>query len=257
MTRITIVTITYNAAHVLRRTLDSALQQTYPHVEHLIVDGHSTDDTVRMARAYQTEVAATHPQWTVGLQSEPDKGLYDAMNKGLQRMTGDYVVFMNAGDCFAAPDTLQRVAQCADTDPHPAVIYGDTDLTDADGHIIGRRRLSPPEQLTWRSFRHGMLVCHQAFYARTDIARATPYDTRYRHSADVKWCIQVMKAAERQQLPLVNTHATLCHYMREGDSTRHHTASLMERLRVMAGEYGWPTAIVMHAWFVVRAIVKR
>ena len=136
MIRITVVTITYNAAAVLQRTLDSMLQQTWPYVEHVVVDGASKDNTVKMAEAYQTVVAATHPDWRVKIQSEPDGGLYDAMNKGLERTTGDYVVFMNAGDCFHDAQTLQTVATNADRDPHPAVIYGNTNITDNQGRFL-------------------------------------------------------------------------------------------------------------------------
>ena len=106
MIRISVITITYNAARTLQRTLDSVLSQTYSHVEHLIIDGASKDDTLRIAEQYQA--ASPHE---VIIQSEPDKGLYDAMNKGLQRATGDYVVFLNAGDSFYAPDTLACVVK--------------------------------------------------------------------------------------------------------------------------------------------------
>lgn len=256
MIRITVVTITYNAAGVLQRTLDSLLRQDYAYVEHVVVDGASKDQTVKMVGAYQTQVAAMHPDWTVRLKSEPDGGLYDAMNKGLERATGDYIVFMNAGDCFAADDVLSAVARSAAQDPHPAVVYGDTDIVDNEGRFLYHRRLQPPEKLTWKSFRQGMLVCHQSFYARSDIAKANRYDLKYRHSADVKWCIEVMKEADRRQLAMVNTHKVLTNYLREGNTTVHHRASLMERFRVMAEEYGWITTIAMHAWFVVRGFLK-
>ena len=179
------------------------------------------------------------------------------MNKGLERTTGDYVVFMNAGDCFHDAHTLKTVAVHADRDPHPAVIYGNTNITDSEGRFLYPRRLQPPEQLSWKSFRQGMLVCHQAFYARTDIAKSIRYDLKYRYSADVKWCIEVMKEAAKRKLDLVNTHAVLCDYQREGQTTTHHGASLWERFRVMGEEYGWITAIAMHVWFVVRKISSR
>ena len=136
------------------------------------------------------------------------------------------------------------------------MLYGDTDWVDNEGRYMRRRRLTPPERLSWRSFRHGMLVCHQAFYARADIARRTPYDLRYRHSADVDWCIRVMKEAERMSLPLVNVHATIADYQREGQSTKYHRASLLERFDVMRRHYGLLQTLAMHTWFVVRAVVK-
>ena len=256
MIRITVITITYNASAVLQRTLDSLLCQDYAYVEHVVVDGASKDQTVKMVEAYQTQVAAMHPDWTLKLKSEPDGGLYDAMNKGLERATGDYVVFMNAGDCFAADDVLSTVAHAASQDPHPAVIYGNTDIVDNEGNFLFPRRLQPPEKLSWKSFRQGMLVCHQSFYARSDIAKAHPYDLKYRHSADVKWGIEVMKEAERRKLAMINTHKVLTKYLREGDTTVHHRASLWERFRVMTEEYGWLTTIAMHFWFVVRKVKK-
>ena len=99
------------------------------------------------------------------------------MNKGLRSIVGDYVCFLNAGDFLPAADTASRIAEkVAQLDSLPAVLYGDTDIVDGEGRFLYHRRLSPPEQLSWKSFRQGMLVCHQAFYARTDFAIATPYD---------------------------------------------------------------------------------
>ena len=124
------------------------------------------------------------------------------MNKGLVRANGDYVVFLNTGDRFPAADTLEKVALAAevgDGEERPAVVYGDTDIVDEKGVFLYHRRLQPPESLTWQSFRDGMLVCHQAFYARLDIARKTPFDTRYRYSADVDWCIKIMREGRTQR----------------------------------------------------------
>lgn len=92
MITFSVVTITYNAAAVLRPTLDSVLMQNYPHVEHLIIDGASTDDTISIAKAYQELSDNAENGHIVKIQSEPDKGLYDAMNKGLQLARGDYIV---------------------------------------------------------------------------------------------------------------------------------------------------------------------
>ena len=246
MIRISVITITYNAARTLQRTLDSVLRQTYPHVEHLIIDGASKDETVHIADQYK--VASRHE---VIILSEPDKGLYDAMNKGLQRATGDYVVFLNAGDSFYAPDTLESVVKAIGSQS-PAVVYGDTAITDSEGRFLHLRRHRPPKTLTWRSFKKGMLVCHQAFYARLDIARQFPYNLKYRHSADVDWCIRIMKEADRLGLPLVNTNAIVANFEEGGDTTQHHRDSLFERFHVMATHYGYIQTFLLHCWFVVR-----
>lgn len=252
--KITVITITYNAARTLQRTLDSVSAQTFTDIEHLIVDGASTDGTLPLARAYQQKCT-----YSVVVQSEPDKGLYDAMNKGLQLASGDYLVFLNAGDALHAPDTLEIVASHLSTlnSQLPAVVYGDTAITDTEGRFLHLRRHRPPEVLTWRSFRQGMLVCHQAFYARTDLARNIPYDLHYRHSADVDWCIRVMKEAERRHLRLVNAHAVLADFEEGGNTTQHHRDSLRERFCVMRRHYGLCQTIALHAWFVVRAGLQR
>lgn len=253
--KITVVTITYNAAAVLQRTLDSVLTQSYPYVEHLIVDGASTDETLTMVAHYREESTETAASHEIVVTSEPDRGIYDAMNKGLQRATGDYIVFLNAGDTLPSTDTLELVMDKAADGV--GVLYGDTDVVDGEGNFLYHRRLQPPERLTWRSFRQGMLVCHQAFYARTEIARTQLYDLRYRFSADVDWCIRVMKEAERRDMTLVNLHTVVANYLEEGTTTKNHKASLRERYLVMQRHYGVVTTLMMHCWFVVRAIIKK
>ena len=252
--RISIITVTYQAAAVLQRTLDSVSRQTCQDIEHLIIDGASKDDTVKIAKAYQEKVP-----YPVIIQSEPDHGLYDAMNKGLHKATGDYLVFLNAGDTLHADDTLTTLtSHLLPLTSHlsPAVIYGDTAIVDSEGKFLHLRRLRPPKQLTWRSFKHGMLVCHQAFYVRTDIAQQEDYDLQYRHSADVDWCIRVMKRAEEMRLPLVNTNTILADFMEGGNTTQNHRASLKERYQVMCHHYGKVSTMVMHAWFVLRQLFR-
>jgi glycosyltransferase involved in cell wall biosynthesis len=253
--KITIVTITYNAAEVLQPTLDSILSQSYPLVEHLIIDGASTDTTLVMVDDYRQESLDVAPSHEVIVSSEPDRGIYDAMNKGLQRATGDYLVFLNAGDTLPATDTLELVADKAADDV--AVIYGDTDIIDSEGRFLQHRRHSAPEHLTWRSFRQGMLVCHQAFYARTDVARELPYDLAFRHSADVDWCIRVMKEAERRQMKLVNVHTIIANFLDGGNTTKNHKASLRERYLVMQRHYGVVQTFLLHLWFVLRLVLRR
>lgn len=247
--KISIITVTYNAASVLKRTLDSVKAQSWQQIEHLIIDGASKDETVSMAETYKAQCP-----YEVVILSEPDKGLYDAMNKGLRLATGDYLVFLNAGDTLHAADTLETIVRSAQS--LPGVLYGDTAITDEQGNFLHLRRLRPPKKLSWKSFRQGMLVCHQAFYALTDIAKDLPYDPRYRYSADVDWCIRVMKEAQKRQLPLVNTQAILADYQEEGQTTIHHRDSLKERFDVMRRHYGLFTTVIMHVWFVFRQLIK-
>lgn len=255
---ITLITVTYNAALTIERTLQSVEEQTYPRIEHLIIDGCSGDDTMAHVQRYVER--NTNPRGhIIRVVREPDNGLYDAMNKGINLASGDYLAFLNAGDRLHEPTTISQMVEKTGWQrdrANYAVLYGETDLVDDQGRFLRHRRLHPPEQLTSRSFLQGMLVCHQSFYARTDLARAVPYDLRYRYSADYDWCIRIMLRAERRRLRFLNTGFILTDYLSEGLTTKNHRRSLLERLRVMAHHYGWPRALGQHLWFVVRAIVK-
>lgn len=260
MIKFSIITCTYNASEVLQRTLDSVMSQTWGQIEHIIVDGASKDSTVAMAEAYRRRSAEEETEHDIIIKSEPDHGLYDAMNKGLQLATGDYVVFLNAGDVLPTDETLENISNDVNERSDgrlPAVLYGDTNIVDNNGELLRPRRLAPPDDLSWRSFRHGMLVCHQAFYVRTDIAKAEPYNLKYRFSADVDWCIRVMKRAEKEGLPLLQLPEVVVNYLDGGMTNKNHRASLVERFRVMRRHYGLLTTICMHIWFVVRAVLKK
>jgi len=254
----TIATVTYNAEATLERTLKSVAAQDYARIEHLIIDGCSTDHTLSLVQRYVEENQARH---NIRLVCEPDSGLYDAMNKALLAATGDYIVFLNAGDSLHSPDTISALAGQAQWRKgdynHPAILYGDTHLVDAEGNFLRRRRLTPPEQLTPRTFLDGMRVCHQSFYVRTDLAKQELYDLRYRFSADFDWCIRLIRRATRRRFRIVNTHLVLTDYLNEGMTTSNHRASLLERFRIMAHYYGWPATVFKHFWFIIRAIIKR
>ena len=162
------------------------------------------------------------------------------MNKGIKLATGDYLCFLNAGDGLHEDDTLLRIVHSLTGTILPDVIYGETDIVDDEGHFLYKRRLSAPETLHWKSFKKGMLVCHQAFFARRELALEEPYDLQYRFSADFDWCIRIMKKAK----VLHNTHLTLIDYLNEGMTTRNHKASLKERFHIMAKHYGLVSTVL-------------
>lgn len=248
---ITIVTVTYNAEGTLERTLKSVEMQTHGDVEHIIIDGASKDETLAIAQAYKER----NDDRDIRIVSEPDKGLYDAMNKAIVIANGEYICFLNAGDKLHNPQTLEFIVHIAQHNPNAGVIYGDTDIVDDNGMKLRDRRLSPPKRLNWRSFKNGMLVCHQSFYAKRSIVPA--YDLSYRFSADFDWCVRIMKKAATMSMPLVNSHLTLADYLSEGMTTANHKASLKERFAIMRKHYGLFTTLVQHAWFFVRALIKK
>lgn len=252
--KITVATVIWNPGLLLQRTLDSVMEQDYDNIEHVIVDGRSKDNTMILLHQYQERNSLRAVRREINMLSEPDNGLYDAMNKAINMATGDYIVFLNAGDKFHSPYVLSEVAKCAES--QPAVIYGNTDIVDDDGTFLYRRRLQPPPQLHWRSFRQGMLVCHQAFFARTDIAKENLYNLKYRYSADFDWCIRIMKTAERLGLPMVNAGIVVADYLEEGMTTANHRKSLFERFRIMAVHYGFLSTVWRHLYFVWRSVKR-
>lgn len=240
--KFTIITVTYNAEKVLEDTIRSVISQTYPLIEYIIVDGASKDGTLSVIDRYRPRIHA--------VVSEPDKGLYEAMNKGIALAGGDYLCFLNAGDCFHREDTLRQTARSINGNKLPDVLYGETAIVDSNRHFLHMRRLSAPETLTWKSFRQGMLVCHQAFFARR--ALVEPYDLNYRFSADFDWCIRIMKKART----LHNTHLTIIDYLAEGMTTQNRQRSLKERFRIMAKHYGLISTVAHHVWFALRIVLK-
>ena len=253
--KMTVATVTYNAADLLERTLRSVESQTYPFVEHLIIDGNSTDGTLALLHHYQERNSQRELPHEIEIISENDNGLYDAMNKALQMATGDYILFLNAGDKLHSTETLQKAAALGGEGV--GVIYGDTDIVDDAGQFLRKRRLAPPEKLSWKSFKWGMLVCHQAFFASMSIARHQSYNLRYRFSADFDWCVRVMKQANHRKLALVNLHAIVADYLDGGLTVRNHRKSLWERFRVMSRHYGLLPTVMLHFYFLARAFVKK
>lgn len=241
--KLSVITVTYNAEKTLERTLKSVREQTYLHIEHIVVDGKSKDNTLALIRRYQNSGL----KWI----SEPDNGLYDAMNKGADMASGDYLCFLNAGDTFFASDTVEKwMRQIVAQNKLPDIVYGETSIVDDSGTFLHMRRLRAPERLTWKSFRQGMLVCHQAFIVKRAIF--VSYDLAYRFSSDFDWCVRLMKTAGT----IYNTRLTLINYLHEGITTANRKASLKERYRIMAKHYGQVSTFLHHIWFAVRAVIK-
>lgn len=233
-----IITITYNAEATIEPTLRSIAEQTCKLYEHLVIDGASTDNTLLLVNRADNKLTT--------IVSEPDRGLYDAMNKGLARAQGDYVIFLNAGDSFHSPDTLQLIADAAMDHDYPGIIYGQTDIVDADRRRIGPRHLTAPEVLEFKSMANGMVVCHQAFVALRKITE--PFDLRYRFSADYEWCLRCLKKSKRNQY----IDAVLIDYLNEGVTTRNHRKSLIERFKIMCRYYGTLPTMLRHIKFLFR-----
>lgn len=238
--KVSIITVTYNAEKYLEETIESVLAQTYTEIEYIIIDGNSTDQTLDIIKKYAHKI----DYW----QSEPDQGIYDAMNKGLAKATGEYVWFMNAGDSIFAPDTLSQVFEMP---PFASVYYGEAAYYDLEGNYLGlRSEVMPhqlPSQLTWQHFSKGMVVCHQSIIVRREIAPR--YDLRHAYSADIDWVIKVLKLADS----IRHTQLTLSKYKQGGFSKKFLRKSLWDRALILSKHFGKWHTLKNHVWIVCRA----
>jgi len=226
---LSVITIVYNNVQDIERTIQSVVQQTYPHIEYIIIDGASTDGTLQVIASYRNHIRQ--------LISEPDAGIYDAMNKGLRLAKGDYVLFMNSGDEIYAPNTVSQVFSSAS---HADIYYGETEMIDQKGKSLGKRRHHAPRSFTWKSFKYGMSISHQAIYIKRSIT--APYDLRYQLSADIDW---ILKAAKKARY-IVHTHQYVAKYLVGGMSKKRHWQSLKERFQILTKYYGFLPNIFHH-----------
>lgn len=161
--KITIITVCYNAVNVLEKTICSVLNQSYKNIEYIIIDGKSTDGTLNIIKKYDTYIT----RWT----SEPDKGIFDAMNKGVSYSHGNWVLFLNSGDYLCDEFVISRCFEnCQYNDC--SVIYGDV----YQDYISKKRYYKEcPFYLSKKKIR-GMGICHQALFVRGDIIRNLRFD---------------------------------------------------------------------------------
>jgi glycosyltransferase involved in cell wall biosynthesis len=184
--KVSIITAVRNGARDIAVTLASVAGQDHPHIEHIVVDGASTDDTVEVVRREGRHVAQ--------LLSEPDKGVYDAFNKGLRLATGDIVGYLNAGDTYCSPGTVRRIAgQFARGDLEAT--FGDVLIVDpADpGRVLRHYRSGSfsPSRLAW-----GFMPAHPTlFIRRTTYAHCGGYDASYRIAGDFDLCVRLFAGA--------------------------------------------------------------
>jgi len=231
---LSIITVVYNNARDIECTIQSIVNQTYTNIEYIVIDGKSTDGTLQIIEGYKDRIAQ--------LLSEKDKGIYDAMNKGLQLATGDYVIFMNSGDEFFEPTTVEKVF---DTAPDADIYYGETEMVNDARESLGRRRHKIPEKFTWRSFKYGMSVSHQAIYIRRSLTGL--YDSRYQLSADIDWILSAAKKAKK----IVKVEGYVAKYLVGGMSKARHRQSLKERFDIMKRHYGLIPTVFNH--FIIAA----
>lgn len=232
---ISLITVVFNGEDHIAKTIESVLNQSYDKIEYIIVDGKSTDRTLEIVGAYR------------GIDrviSEPDSGLYDAMNKGLKAAGGDYIWFLNSGDQIYSKETVEQMV--SGLSGAPDIIYGGTMIIDEEQNEIGDRRLKPPARLSWKSFRQGMVVCHQSILVKKELA--PEFNLEYRLSADIDWAIRAARGAEQ----IHNSNLVLSRFLEGGLTAHNIKAGLKERFKIMSRFYGLIPTVLRHFLFGVR-----
>jgi glycosyltransferase involved in cell wall biosynthesis len=239
-----VITINYNNLRGLKRTFVSVQNQTARNrIQWIVVDGNSRDGSAEFLRSHASDIDV--------LVIEQDKGLYDAMNKGLERAEAPYVWFMNSGDVIYRNDVTEKLASLAESNPD--VIFGDTMFVDEIGREIGLiSKLKPqrfPEKLDNRSFRFGMNLCHQSFIAKKSIC--PPYDLQFRQAADVDWIIRILMKNPSN----VRFDGVIAGFETGGSSSQHEKKAWKERFAVLSKHYGFLPNCINHVWIVLRRLM--
>lgn len=229
---ISIITVVYNSEKYLEKTILSIAKQNSTIVEYIIIDGGSKDDTINIIQKHKQ-----HIQKSI---SEPDNGLYDAMNKGLQMASGEYVWFINSGDKIYDTSTVESIAKIAQSQNFPDVIYGETIIIDENEQEIGPRRLKVPKNLSWKSLIDGLVICHQSFIVKRNIA--PKYNLKYKIAADYDWILKCLKNSKN----VYNSKLILSRYLDNGFSKNNIPKALSERFVIMIKNYGFIRTTLNH-----------
>ncbi|DAB29049.1 MAG TPA: hypothetical protein CFH84_11595 [Sulfurimonas sp. UBA12504] len=174
--KITVITATYNAEKYLEQTIKSVMGQEYPNIEYIIIDGASTDGTLDIIKKYENFIT----YWV----SEPDKGVYDAMNKGVEKASGQWINFMNAGDNFYACDTISKVIPYLRDDLK--VLCGYVNCIDTSHNWLCTEFPMNIENIH-KEFR----INHQAAFTKMDVAKNSPFDLHYKYASDVDFFMKI------------------------------------------------------------------
>lgn len=189
---ISIISINYNNATGLARTIQSVLDQTNTHFEYIVVDGASTDGSSDVIRHY-SKLLGNRLKWV----SEPDKGIYDAMNKGIGLATGDYVQFLNSGDCLASDDVTEKMLEELKRNNYPSILYGNMLKDMPDGRVM-RDRCFAGKDISFLGFYTGTLNHSPAYIRKYLFEKYGLYDENLRIVSDWKWYLQAIILGEEK-----------------------------------------------------------
>lgn len=239
---VTVVTVCYNSANMIEKTLKSVTEQSYPNKQYVVIDGASTDGTQKIVERYIDSI--DH------FVSEPDNGIYHAMNKAMDVTKGEWVIFMNAGDVFVDNKVLSKVSHRLSDDID--VVYGDIfTLSNDELHIK-----EAPQEITRI---HRMPFCHQAVFTRTSLLRLFPFDEKYKLSADFK----LYKQLSLEETVFIKLPIPITIYDRTGLSNSQRAHGLAENIAIIKEIDNWqeklrllPRLYFVKGWTTLRQFLK-
>lgn len=236
MPKISVVTVCFNAAFFIENTMKSIWEQTYPSIEYIIVDGDSTDDTLLLIQKYsQCHFNSAQSSKSFYYLSEPDKGVFDAMNKAMQMATGEYILFIGAGDRFQDNHSIENILI---EHNNADLLYSRAVCMQPDGEVQPwHLETPPPHRLSPQSFVRGMAICHPCMVVNRRCWQE--YDLRYHVSADLDWAIRVVRQAKTRHF----YDAVFCQYMTGGMSHKRRKNGSRERFAILKHHLGWLPAV--------------
>lgn len=221
---ISIITIVYNGESYLEKTIQSVICQTYPNIEYIIIDGGSSDNTLTIVEKYEHQISL--------FVSEPDRGIYDAMNKGLALSSGEWVTFLNGGDQYVDSKIIKNIfgSPVKELD----FIYGDV-IVKSSSHenYIKARPISK------QNLKKGIEVCHQSMFARKAIAPA--YNLSYKYKAEYNWVIDIFQKIDGART--LHVEMPIVYYALGGFSESGLLTNLKEYIALTKDRYGYAQVI--------------
>ncbi|MBP9993717.1 MAG: glycosyltransferase [bacterium] len=193
--RLSIITINKNNVHDLSKTLESVASQTCKDFEHVIIDGESTDNSVDVIKNYESSLSTLKTPHSIKWISEPDKGIYNAMNKGIRMASGGYVQFLNSGDCLADATVVERMLGSLEENNFPSILYGNMLKVFKDGKILNDKCFAG-QDISFLGFYTGTLNHSSALIKRSLFEKYGFYDESLRIVSDWKWYLQAIALGE-------------------------------------------------------------
>lgn len=200
---LSIITINRNNVSGLNKTMRSVFSQSQMDIEYIVVDGASTDGSVEIIQQFAEEPCGYRIKWI----SEPDKGIYNAMNKGISMATGEYVQFLNSGDCLLTDDVTEKMIEALKENGYPSILYGNM-LKDMQNGKLLKDRSFAGHEITFLGFYIGTLNHSPAYIRRDLFSKYGYYDESLRIVSDWKWYLQAIVLGEERPV-YTDTDVTL------------------------------------------------